>query len=123
MTGWVVCRIVGAVVALAMAAGCGGDPEKKAASGEPGCLTATAVISALATRPGVSLPPGASIAAGPVCERGWAFAAVAAPDLEDIAAVLRYTAKRWDVLTYGSDPCANGQVRAAPAKVRSAAGC
>jgi hypothetical protein len=112
-----------AALIAATASGCGADPRAGAATGQHRCLSGAAVITVLATRPGVALPTGASIASGPVCDDGWAFAWVGAPDLEDVGAVLHFTSARWEVLTYGSEPCADPDVRKAPDKVREAAGC
>ena len=110
-------------VIAALASGCGADPQLATVSAQRRCLSGAAVITVLATRPGVALPAGARIESGPICDDNWAFAWVGAPDLEDVGAVLRFTATRWEVLTYGSEPCADPDVRKAPGKVRQAAGC
>jgi hypothetical protein len=115
--------IAGLLLIAGSVGGCGGDPDKRSVTAQHQCLSGGAVMTVLATRPGVALPTGASIASGPVCDNGWAFASVGAPDLEDVFAVLRYSAQHWELLTYGSEPCADSQVRQAPAKVRTAAGC
>jgi hypothetical protein len=110
-------------LAAALASGCGADPQLALPTDHYRCLSGAAVITVLATRPGIALPAGATIASGPICADGWAFAWVGAPDLEDVGAVLHFTSTRWEVLTYGSEPCADPDVRKAPGKVREAAGC
>lgn len=70
-------------------------------------------------------PPSAQAKLGgaPVCEKGWAFATLTAPDADETRVVLRHTGGKWTVLTYGSAPCSEPRVSEAPAKVRTAAGC
>jgi hypothetical protein len=121
MKRWKLLVSVGVVGAgLAAAGACGADPQARVTAG---CPSPSTVMTLLATRPGAALPSGAAVALGPVCDGDWAFASVGAPDLEDVGAVLRFSSARWQVLTYGSQPCAAASVRAAPPPVRAAAGC
>jgi hypothetical protein len=142
--------IGGAVVALALA-GCGDGtsppeaktippgPEVSPPSAPPispssapslpvdtkaGCVTTDQVIVALTyADPDSAPPPQTTLSRGPVCAAGWAFAEVTVPGKEPASAVLRHAAGRWQVLTYGTSPCAEPRLGDAPPQVRTAAGC
>jgi len=139
-----------AVVALALA-GCGGDEKRPAIETIPpgpdvsppsesplsatpapavsvnpaaGCVNQEQVIDALIfADPDTPPSTQAKLAGAPVCEAGWAYAAVTNPGADETRVVLRHTAGKWKVLTFGSAPCSEPRVGDAPAKVRSAAGC
>jgi hypothetical protein len=88
------------------------------------CITADQVFEALTfADPDTAPSAQAKVTTGPVCETGWAFAAVSEPKQESASVVLRHVKGRWEVLTYGSAPCVEPRVGDAPPKVRTAAGC
>ena len=89
-----------------------------------GCVNRDQVIEALIfADPDSVPPPQTTLTSGPVCEAGWAYTAVGAPGAEEARVVLRHTQGKWQVLTYGSAPCAEPRVAEAPVRVRMAAGC
>jgi len=89
-----------------------------------GCVNQAQVVEALIfADPDLPPPAEAKLSGPPVCEAGWAYAAIAAPGADENRVVLRHTAGKWTVLTFGSAPCSEPRVADAPAKVRAAAGC
>jgi hypothetical protein len=89
-----------------------------------GCANEAQVIEALIfAEPDSPPPPEAKLSGAPVCEKGWAYAGVTAPEADETRVVLRHTGGKWTVLTFGSAPCSEPRVADAPAKVRAAAGC
>jgi hypothetical protein len=89
-----------------------------------GCLGAPQLLEAMTFADPDSAPSErATVGNGPICEAGWAYASIAEPGLDPAGVVLRHTAGRWQVLTFGSTPCAEPRVADAPAKIRAAAGC
>jgi len=88
------------------------------------CVNQAQVVEALIfADPDVPPPADAKLSRPPVCEAGWAYAAVAVPGADENQVVLRHTGGKWTVLTFGSAPCSEPRVGDAPAKVRTAAGC
>jgi len=147
----VVAAAVGCVAVALTLAGCGGDDKRPAIETIPpgpdvsppaesplsatpapvapvnsaaGCVNREQVVDALIfADPDTPPPAQAKLAAAPVCDAGWAYAAVTNPGADETRVVLRHTAGKWKVLTFGSAPCSEPRVGDAPAKVRSAAGC